>query len=847
MSSTVTFRRWLKERRKALDFTQEDLADLTGCSIWTIRKIEMGDRKPSRQVAELLADALRIPDEERSLFVQSARADRGNAQPPSVRVEAVRSLPGHLTNLPIPPTRLIGREADLEKVGAHLVSDDVRLLTLTGPPGTGKTRLALEAASLMLAHFEDGVFFVPLAPISDPHLVAPTIAQVLGLKESAGQPLEAALIQHLRGKRLLLVLDNFEQVLSVAHLVADLLSGCHYLKLLVTSREALHLRVERLFNVPALATPKKVQRQSVEDMLSYPAVSLFVERAQAVSHFGLTDENIKAVAAICNRLDGLPLAIELVAARSRLLPPPGVLARLTGVAGRTSLDLATGRVMDLPTRHQTLRNALEWSYELLEAREQKLFARLGIFAGGCTLAAAEAVCNPKNDLGLDMLSGFESLLDKSLFRQEGRAEEEVVDEPRFGMLETIREYARERLEQSGEANRVHRWHAEYFLALSEAAEPELRGPRQREWLERLEADYANLRSAIRWTVESGAEELGLRLVGALQWFWFVRGYVSEGRARLAEALAPGSDPEQEPSRGEQGDEYLEARLKAFRGAGLLAHVQGDFSAARTYFTSCLAIARALEDKEAIANQLNSLGNVARAQGDYTEAKHLQEESLATHRVLGNKHGMAASLNNLGNVLEEQGRYDEARPRLEEALALYRELGDKVSIGIALNSLGAVLLAQGYTASARALFEESLAIRHELGDRLGTGLVLFNLGNVICDEGDYQTARRFYVQSLELNQELGNKRGITQCLEGLAKVDGLRGELEEAVRLWGAADTLRTAIGNPVSPGLRAKHEPLLTSLRSQLGEVRFACLWTEGQNISLEQVIGRALGPFAPA
>jgi predicted ATPase/DNA-binding XRE family transcriptional regulator len=876
MTSTLRFSQWLKERRKALDLTQEDLAERVGCSIWTIRKIETGERKPSRQVVELLADALRVPTEERTAFVTLARTGSGLgeivARVPHGDLPQSPRTPRTPTNLPVSPTALIGREAEVEKARSRLLADGVRLLTLVGPPGIGKTRLALEIAGELLGEFEDGVFFVPLAPVTDPSLVASTIAQVLGLKEAGNEPIQARLIQHLQHKRMLLLLDNFEQVVSAANLVADLLSTCPQLKVLVTSREGLHLRGERRLSVPPLALPQDGRLPPIEALAGYAAVQLFVERAQAVSSFRLTEENVEAVATICVRLDGLPLAIELVAARSRLLPPKAILSRLIGqgpgsgqgegAGGRASLHLAAGGARDLPARHQTLRAAIEWSYDLLELAEQKLFARLGVFVGGFTLAAAEAVCNARGDLLLDVLDGVESLLDKSLLGeqrtgdQEGQAEEVggVGWEPRFTMLQTIHEYALERLEESGEGDSVRRWHAEYFLALSEAAEPELRGPRQREWLERLEVDHANLRSALRWASENAAEEIALRLAGSLHWFWFFRGYLSEGREHLTRALSLGDAIESDESAGAQQAAakrfepgYMTARAKALRNAGILAHTQGDFSVARSLFEEGLAINQALEDKPGIATMLSSLSNVALAQGDHARAQSLQEESLAIYRTLRDKWGMATTLNNLGNVLREQGRYDEARAMLEEGLALHRQLAEKSSIALSLNSLGTVISAQGHKAEARALIEESLAIRREQGDKVGTGIVLHNLGSVACDMGDYAAARQFHMESLAVNQELGNKRSIALCLEGLAKVAWLQGQAEEAVRLYGAADVLRETIGSPPSAHMRAGYEVMLAALRSQLGEARFASTWNQAHSVSLEEAVALASGDVVNA
>ncbi|HEX8600086.1 MAG TPA: tetratricopeptide repeat protein [Chloroflexia bacterium] len=835
----LTFSQLLKERRKALDLMQEDLAERVGCSVWTIRKLETGDRKPSRQVVELLADALRVPADQRPAFMHLARTGAGAGE---LVVHAPKSdAPQTPSNLPASPTPLIGRTAEVEKARTRLLTDGVRLLTLLGPPGIGKTRLALEVAGDLLDEFPEGVFFVPLAPVSAPPLVASAIAQVLGLKETGDEPAQAKLIQHLQHARTLLLLDNFEQVVTAADLVGELLARCPELKVLVTSREALRLRGERQFNVPPLGLPREGHLPTVEDLAGYAAVQLFVERAQAVSSFRLTEENARTVAAICARLDGLPLAIELVAARSKLLPPKAILSRLIGAAGRNSLHLAAGGARDLPSRHQTLRAAIEWSYNLLEAGEQKLFARLGVFVGGSTIAAAEAVCNAKGDLTVDVLEGVESLLDKSLVRQSGQEKEDIsLDwEPRFEMLETIREYAKERLESSAEAEQIRYWHAEYYLALAETAEPELGGAQQREWLDRLEQEHDNLRAALQWSLgqaqvdslgDNGERaEIALRLCAALGRFWEMHSHLSEGRKWMETALERGTAAS--PA----------VRAKVLSGAGTLARYQGDFGRARLLFDESLALRQELGDKKGIAASLNNLGTIAWNMGDYVTARRLFGESLAVRQELGDKQAIAASLSNLAAVSRHLGERDEARRFQEESLALMRELGNKRGIATALNNLGGVAWGQGDYATARLQFEESLALERELGHKSGIADSLCNLGEVLTAQGEYAPARQLQVESLKMRQDLGDKWGYAFSLEGFARLAYREGEARRAAELYGAAQALRQAISCPLSPSAQAKQDLIVNDLQSQLGEAGFNAAWHLGQALPLEEAVAFAL------
>src|SRR5215212_5956930 len=572
------------------------------------------------------------------------------------RFPPLNTLEARRNNLPAQPTALVGRERELEEVLALVRNPAVRLLTLTGPGGTGKTRLGLQAAAELTDEFEDGVFFVALASIAAPALVAPTIARTLGLTESGNQPPEELLKGYLRDRQTLLVLDNFEQVLESASLLDEVLSAAPDLKILITSRTPLRLYGEHEFPVESLSVPDPKSLPPVESLNQYDAVRLFVERARAVRpDFSLTEENAPAVVEICARLDGLPLAIELAAARIKLLPPRAMLSRLDN-----RLRLLTGGARNLPERQRTLRSTIEWSYELLDEGERTLFARLAVFSGGSTLETMEAVCDPQGDLPVDTLEGVSSLLDKSLLRRE----EGQGGEPRFVMLETIHEYASERLEEQRDAEAIKRAHAEYSLALAEEAEPRLWGPEDAAWLDRLEQEHDNMRAALTWAIEHEEAELALRIGGALRWFWYMEGYYGEGRRWLEAALV------------KDWGVAAEARARALEGVGWLASGQGNLDRAQAAAEEGLKLStEAGLGDVVVADFQNVLGEaVVRQRGDYEWAAELLEESSALHREAGDARGVAWSLGNLANVSSDRGNFEQAKELYEEGLALSRELG-----------------------------------------------------------------------------------------------------------------------------------------------------------------------------
>ncbi|MGI9179834.1 MAG: ATP-binding protein [Longimicrobiaceae bacterium] len=690
----------------------------------------------------------------------------------------LRTLEARPHNLPLQRTPLIGREQELRTLTQMLLREEVPLLTLTVPGGTGKTRLALQAAAELLEQFEDGVFFVGLAPLSDPALVPSAVAQALGVRESAERPLAETLPEYLRERQLLLVLDNLEQVTGAAPFVSRLLASAPGVKVLATSRVPLHLRGEQEHPVPPLSLPDPKRLPPLERLTQYETVRLFVERARGVKpNFTVTNENAAAVAEICHRLDGLPLAIELAAARVRILPPQALLARL-----QNRLALLTGGARDLPERQQTLRGAIEWSFELLGEEERVLFRRLAAFAGGRTLEAIESVCNA--DGGLDVLDGVSSLVEKSLLRQE----EDAEDEPRFVMLETLHEYASEKLQESAEAEEIRSRHAAFFLALAEEAEPQLTGPEQGRWLARLEVEHENLRAALRHLLQSGDAERAGRLAGALWSFWRQRGHLREGRDWLAQVLA---------------SEHLSprTRARALSAAGVLAWNQQDYAAAGPHFEQSLSLWRTLEDTSGIARALNGLGIVASEQGDLARAEALFEEAATRWRAAGEKWALTMVLNNLGEIARQ--RQDHAR--------------------------------------AEALYRESLALARETGDLRVASIALANLGDLARQQGDLSGAGARLRESLQLALEAGSSSQATDVLSILAQVESARRQWERAARLFGAVEAHLRSVGSNVPPEAREAYERDLSATRAALGGSAWERLAQQGAAMNLEEAIALAL------
>jgi predicted ATPase/class 3 adenylate cyclase/Tfp pilus assembly protein PilF len=705
---------------------------------------------------------------------------------------ALKSLDYLPTNLPQQFTSFIGREKEMAEI-KELIGT-ARLLTLTGTGGTGKTRLALQVAAEVLEQYRDGVWLVELAPVADPARVPQAVAETLGVKEVAGEPITRSLLSYIKDRQMLLVLDNCEHLLEAsARLAEALLKSCARVRVLVSSRESLGIAGESAYRVPSMSVPDSKQAQTPEGLSRYESVRLFIERAKAAkSDFTVTPQNATSLASVCQRLDGVPLAIELAAARVRAMPLEQIEVRLDN-----RFRLLTGGSRTALPRQQTLRALIDWSYDLLNDQEKILLHRLSVFAGGWTLEAAEAVCAGEDveempvprpasqpadgdgmastrhptphtlhpDAVFDLLT---SLVDKSLVVYEERE-----GNARYRLLETVRQYAAERLQLAGETAQLKARHRDYCLALAEEAAPQLSGPDQQLWLQRLEMEHDNLRAALAWCIEeeTGAEA-GLRLSGLLWWFWNVRCHWSEGREALKRALG------RDVARGRTAD-----RAAALNGAGFLATVQGDYTEARAQLEESLRLFRELDDRKALAFVLNNLGNLAIRQGDDAGARALYEESIELARQVGDRRGLANTLSNLGHLISNEGDEAGAQAVYEESLRLFRELGHKRGVAFALNNLGTSASTQGNYAVARTLHQESLALRTELGDAWGITLALYGLAFVATQQGDDVTARTLYEEILRLDRELGDPLAIASALNNLADTLVRLGDVAAARTLY----------------------------------------------------------------
>jgi predicted ATPase/class 3 adenylate cyclase len=695
----------------------------------------------------------------------------------SAAFPAIRSLETP-TNLPAQRTSFVGRTREVARVKELLRGPG--LLTLTGPGGSGKTRLALQTAGELLEDYRDGVFLVELAPITDPRLVPSSIADAVGARAEGVRPVLDTLLDHVRDREMLLIVDNFEQVLEAASMVTDLLAAAPRMRILATSREPLHVTGEQEFAVPPMDLPDVGEPARPEQLMRYEAVTLFVERATAVDpEFRTTEANTFAVAELCRRLDGLPLAIELAASRVKVLSPQAILERL-----EHRFELLTGGPIDLPARQRTLREAIGWSHDLLDGTERRLFRQLSMFAGGWTLNAAEAVAKAGAGPGRSTLEVLGSLVDKSLVRRVPSASDVV----RFGMLETIREFGIEQLEAMGEAEATRDHHASFFLEMAEAAEPNLRGRQQKLWLDELEAEHDNLRAVLRRAIDGGNAKIALRLVGVLWRFWHLHGHLDEGRRWAEEVLAL-------PAASEGTAE----RAKALTALGGLAYWQEDVPATRQAYEEALAIARELGDRAAEAEGIYNLAYVPAYEGDLRGAEALFEESRAMFENLGIRRGVADVLWILGIISRLDGDLSRSRALAEESLRLHREAGDLFGATDALHTLGRTALAQGDLTTAASSFLEALSVDEQVGNRTGMAIVMDNL-----------------------------------AAKASAEANHLR-----ALRLAGASEAIKEAAGGHAPPPLIDLPDPR-EAARQALSDAAVEAAWNEGRAMTLEQAFALA-------
>lgn len=875
MNDELTFGPWLKQRRRVLALTQATVAERAACSLSTLRKLEAEELVPSKELAQALAVALAVPVAEQAAFITFARSEQrihsaaafGNGssqmlassvQPlPPLTVAAPQppaSAPAPPSRLPTPITALIGRTAEIEQGCALLRDPAVRLITLSGPPGTGKTRLGLAIAAAVQPFFRDGVYFAPLAALTDPALVADSLVDLLGITPTRAPSAVAALGEFLRAKELLLVLDNFEQLIAGAPLVVDLLQRAAGLKLLVTSRTLLKVYGEHEFPVSPLAVPRPGELAAGADLTHYAALDLFVQRAQAVQPtLEFTPGNAPLIAQICAALDGLPLAIEMAAARCKLYPLPILVQQL-----QQRLTVLTSSVRNLPPRQQTLRATLAWSYQLLTPAEQHLLNHLAVFVGGCTGEAIATVMGS----GAAVELGLQALVDHSLLGYEISAEGST----RYTLLETVREYGAEQLTISVHHLPAHQAHAAYFRRLAGEFASTLDENNRRDWLDQLEIEHANLRAALTWCAEHDPEA-GLQLAGALHSFWHLRGHLQESHQwfqRFLKQTAPGGQLALRArasqlagisalrlSHTAEAAQLLQSSLTLYQELadpagvvevllqlGNLAAYQNDYSTAQALYQQALALNQPLGDQHREAQLCSYLGTIAKDQGDFASAAHYYQRCRLLFQQLGKRIGLATALNDLSDLAYWQADFAQAAHFAAESLAIHRQVDNKLSIAYALTSLGSAWLQQGKLSAAAPLFAESRALFQSIGDKNGTVIGLENLGRLAMAQGQLVAARHFFQEGITLAWQIRERQRLVFCLEGLCAT---LADQRLAVQLYSAAAGLRTAINAPIPPFDRNGIQAQVAQLRQHLGEAEFAAAWAAGQALPLDEVVTLAL------
>ena len=897
-----SFGEWLKRRRKAAGLTQEQLALQISCSTSALKKMEANVRRPSAQMAEQLSKIFNIPQKEQTAFLRFARGNGQYASPEVVEDAPWRDATNFSpANLPFQLSSFVGRSKELLDIAGLIASN--RLTTLVGPGGMGKTRLSLNIGEQVLRDYAHGVWFVELAPIADALLLPRTVAIALGLSDEPQRPVIDMLSDYLHRKNMLLILDNCEHLVDACAQIADiLLKKCPHLKILATSREALNIVGEAVYQVPSLQVPN--MQQLVEDFRNYESVRLFEERARlAKTDFSLTAENTIPIAQICTRLDGIPLAIELAAARVNLFSIEQIATQL-----QESLALLTGGSRTALPRHQTLQAAIDWSYDLLLPREQIFFQRLSVFVNGWTLEAAQAVASDekiKSEAIVDLLA---QLIKKSLVHTK-----EQQGTTRYQMLETIRQYACEKLRASGDSEATQDRHLAYFVRLAERAEPYLRGFEMVMWLDQFESELDNLRAALRWAQETEVEAQ-LRLASALLWFWHIRGHRYEGidwleqglsievmergdgsitssRAMIrGKALNASGELMGESSIGKAAERFEESlelfkqlgtpgkhgmafalnglarwtdtktrkamqeqSLILFRDVGdkfgaaeclmplaAYARLEGDFARARALGKEQLALYNEIGDRDGVAIAHAELGNTSLVEGDYQQAMKLYERSLAGFREVGNKWGIVLVLSCLSIAEKGLGNHEQATRTLEEALAMAQALGDKSLIADRLDDLGKVAWVQGDYELAANRYKEELGMSREAENKDATASALLGLGRVAQSQENLAAAHSFYSEAIMVARETGKAWIVAKHLAALANLILAQKQPEKAARVFGAIENLVPYIGLEMSIEERAEYERARIATYGALGEETLAVALAKGQALTMEQAIAYA-------